>query len=212
MRNEKYPPGYYPNCNAPAPAPKKSPTVLILFLSIILALLILAGIFGMIWLTQNTEEDTPEETSAQTAKKSELDTSAFRTETYRYVAQWPAGFPTDSELYRTYSGQPADGGDANTLKHVGYIYWHWCRGDFYDGPINRTTRLVRDGSHNSFHAYFSTVAPDVSGDYIYDDYDHRWVINPTPDGTYHHPDSCCVDTYWFYVIDVWEQDFVVVEQ
>lgn len=118
-----------------------------------------------------------------------------------YVRQWPAGFSTDHPLYSQYSQISAGASDERI---VGYLYWHWCRGELIDGPINRTTGLVRDGRHNCFHAYYSTVRPDISGDYIFDD---RWIVNPTPDGTYHHPDACCTDTYWFYVVPVMEGTF-----
>ena len=184
---------------------KKSPLVPILIVLIILALLALAGII-VFYLTASSYDI---DRNIIPTKNTEVTPS--ETVTVQYVAQWPDGFPTDHELYQTYSSQPTTGALPISERHVGYIYWHWCRGDYKTGPINRSTSLVRHGSHDTFHAYFSTESPDISGGFIYDEYGEKVVVNPTPDGTYHHPHFCCQDTYWFYVLDVKEQTFVVEE-
>lgn len=116
----------------------------------------------------------------------------------KYVSQWPDGFSQDHPLYEAYNKKPTyTAGE----RHAGYIYWHWCRGDYTAGPINRTTSPFQKDYHNSFHAYYSTVIPNITGDYFIDG---KLLPNPTPDGTYHHPDACCKDTYWFYVLPVME--------
>jgi len=213
MYSERFPSEHNPGFNNATPPQKRSPVVLILILCIVLVVLIFAGILAVTYLNRSEadEESLRSNDSLISEVEPEPETAPqFRTETFRYVSQWPNGFPTDSDIYKTYSGQPSTGGDTSTRKHVGYIYWHWCRGELIDGPINRTTGLVMTDRHDTFHAYFSEVRPDLSGDQIYDG--SRWVINPTPDGTYHHPHFCCTDTYWFYVIDVWEQDFLIEVQ
>lgn len=203
MHNQKYPYGHNTDYGN-TPKQKKSPAVLILILSIVLVVLVFAGIFGVIYLT-----GTPEPAAVQPAIEEPVIAPEPQIVTVRYVDQWPIGVPTESDIYKAYSEIPETGVAASTKEHVGYIYWHWCRGEYKDGPINRTTRLVMGDRHDTFHAYFSTERPDISGDMIYDG--SRWVVNPTPDGTYHHPYSNCTDTYWFYVIDVWEQTFMIEE-
>ena len=121
-----------------------------------------------------------------------------------YVKSWPGGFHTGNALYGTYNKTPVSASETATAKTVvnseavsGYIYWHWCRGSYTAGPINRRVSDVCEGEFQTFHAFFSTSnAPSTDE-------------NRTNGGDckYYPNDGCCKDTYWYFQIPVYTQSY-----
>ena len=121
----------------------------------------------------------------------------------QYVKSWPSGFLTSHSLYGTYNKSPKSASETNTDKTTinsdkttGYLYFHWCRGEYEYGPINRTSKDVKDGTHDTFHAFYSTTNPNT--------------LTPAPDndGSYRYENgSCCKDTYWYYYTPVNTQNY-----
>ncbi len=121
-----------------------------------------------------------------------------------YVKSWPGGFHTGNALYGTYNKTPVSASETATAKTVvnseavsGYIYWHWCRGSYTAGPINRRVSDVCEGEFQTFHAFFSTSnAPSTDE-------------NRTNGGDckYYPNGGCCADTYWYFQIPVYTQSY-----
>ena len=121
-----------------------------------------------------------------------------------YVKSWPGGFHTGNALYGTYNKTPVSASETATAKTVvnseavsGYIYWHWCRGSYTAGPINRRVSDVCEGEFQTFHAFFSTSnasSTDASG--------------ANGGNCKYYPNSgCCADTYWYFQIPVYTQSY-----
>ena len=121
-----------------------------------------------------------------------------------YVKSWPGGFHTGNALYGTYNKTPVSASETDTAKTVvnseavsGYIYWHWCRGSYTAGPINRRVSDVCEGEFQTFHAFFSTSnasSTDASG--------------ANGGNCKYYPNSgCCKDTYWYFQIPVYTQSY-----
>ena len=112
-----------------------------------------------------------------------------------YVKSWPGGFHTGNALYGTYNKTPVSASETATAKTVvnseavsGYIYWHWCRGSYTAGPINRRVSDVCEGEFQTFHAFFSTSnasSTDKEGA-------NGGNCKYYPNG------GCCADTYWYF--------------
>lgn len=110
-----------------------------------------------------------------------------------YVPSFPSGFWTGHSLYSAYHKTPAYAYENATNKrtvstsHIGYLYWHWCRGTYNNGPINR---LVSDGwtsEFGTFHAF-------TSGGLGYDGSKGAFQCsNP----------GVCRDTYWWLGVSCW---------
>ncbi len=121
-----------------------------------------------------------------------------------YVKSWPGGFNTGNALYGTYNKTPVSASETATAKTVvnseavsGYIYWHWCRGSYTAGPINRKVSDVCEGEFQAFHAFFSTTnasSTDANG-------------TNGGDCKYYPNGSCCADTYWYFQIPVYTQNY-----
>ena len=121
----------------------------------------------------------------------------------QYVQSWPSGFNTGHGLYGTYNKSPRSDLETATEKTkvnsnsvCGYIYYHWCRGTYVDGPINRGTRTYQTGEFNAFHAFYSTADPST--------------LSASPDGDgscIHSNASVCRDSYWYYNIPVYNQTY-----
>ncbi len=120
----------------------------------------------------------------------------------QYVKSWPSGFNTGHNLYSTYNKQPKSANETSTTKTVinsdsvtGYIYWHWCRGTYNDGPINRTTKTSKQGEWTAFHAFYSTTAPGS-------------LSQHAEDGSHVYSNAgCCKDSYWYYATPVYTQTY-----
>ncbi|MFQ7010738.1 MAG: S-layer homology domain-containing protein [Oscillospiraceae bacterium] len=121
-----------------------------------------------------------------------------------YVKSWPGGFHTGNALYGTYNRTPVSASETATAKTVvnseavsGYIYWHWCRGSYTAGPINRRVSDVCEGEFQTFHAFFSTSnasSTDANG-------------ANGGDCKYYPNGGCCKDTYWYFQIPVYTQSY-----
>lgn len=122
-----------------------------------------------------------------------------------YVASWPSGFDTSHNLYSAYNKTKYSASETATTKVevsssdriVGYIYYHWCRGEYTAGPINRTTSKTEDGVYDTFCAFvanINTIDPST--------------LPAASDGsvTYAHA-NCCTDSHWYYYFPVYEQSF-----
>ena len=134
----------------------------------------------------------------------------------QYVSSWPSGFYTGHNLYSKYHNSPKTASETATTKTeitgtstIGYLYYHWCRGTYTSGPINRGSKAVKtyeDAEHdyNTFHAFFETRTPQD-------------IINAGPnadgkcyasDGSYVYAyPACCVDSYWYFPIPVYQQNY-----
>lgn len=118
-----------------------------------------------------------------------------------YVKSWPSGFLTSHSLYSTYNKTPKSASETSTDKTAinsdnvtGYLYYHWCRGTYDNGPINRGSRSTKQGEFTAFHAFYSTTNPstltsDSDGSVIYSNGD------------------CCKDTYWYFYTPVNTQTY-----
>ena len=118
-----------------------------------------------------------------------------------YAKSWPSGFDKGHSTYSTYnksaktaSETATDKTTINSEKVTGYIYWHWCRGTYQNGPINRKTSDVKTSEFSAFHAFYSTSGPDGR--------------EPDGYGSVTYPNaSCCKDTHWYYNIPVYTQTY-----
>ena len=77
-----------------------------------------------------------------------------------YAPEWHDGVDKSSDIYRQYYGQSLEEIDNETTRRVisndhviGYIYWHWCRGENH-GAINRATAWYKTSEFNTFHAFY----------------------------------------------------------
>lgn len=105
-----------------------------------------------------------------------------------YVSNWHSGFLTSNSLYSQYNKTPVSAYENATQKVVidsnevvGYIYWHWCRGD-NKGAINRKINWTKSSEFDTFHAFFSTEKLTYSSS------GNAYKCKNT---------SCCKDTYWW---------------
>ena len=120
-----------------------------------------------------------------------------------YVKSWPSGFSTIHGLYSTYNQSAVAASETDTNKTVvnsdtisGYLYYHWCRGTYSTGPINRGTSPVYTSDYVCFHAFYSTTTPG------------SLTASSDGDGSYIHSNSsCCVDSYWYYAVPVYTQTY-----
>ena len=125
-----------------------------------------------------------------------------------YVSSWPSGFSTSNSLYSQYNVSPVSAYENSTQKvvvdsteTVGYIYWHWCRGDSV-GAIDRKISWKKTSTYDTFHAFFSTT---------------KLSYNSSTNAYKSKNTSCCKDSYWWNgavsgsnnVIEVKKQTYTV---
>lgn len=122
------------------------------------------------------------------------------TQTIYYVSSWHDGFNTSNDLYRKYNNNPvAASEDANQKtviqsdEIVGYIYWHWCRGDTIstNKNMNRAINWKKTSEFDTFHAFYSTEKLK----YLYDPYKKTTISTANAYGCFNK--DCCKDTYWW---------------
>jgi pullulanase len=109
-----------------------------------------------------------------------------------YVAEWPAGFDTTSELYALYNGIKLEAFENEGEKLeitsdsvVGYLYYHWHNAE---GEISD----VQTEQFSQFCAVYSDIAPET--------------LNAGEGNlTYELGGEHCATSGWFYVVAVYEQ-------
>ncbi len=122
--------------------------------------------------------------------------------TINYVKSWPAGFDTSNSLYTTYKNYPKVASETETVKTViesdnavGYIFYHWCKNSYMEGPINRLTSSTKTDTYHTFHAFYTTTDPStLNHDPAYGDYEFS-------------NGDCCKDSYWYYMVEVCGQSY-----
>lgn len=120
-----------------------------------------------------------------------------------YVKSWPSGFDTVHSLYSTYNKSPKSNSETTTDKTTinsdnvtGYLYYHWCRGTYTAGPIDRGSKATKQSPHVVFHAFYSTTNPSTLN------------AAPDKDGSYRYENgNCCKDTYWYFYTPVNTQTY-----
>ena len=123
-----------------------------------------------------------------------------------YVKSWPSGFSTGHSLYSTYNKSPKSAAETTTDKTtinsdsvVGYLYYHWCRGTYTAGPINRQSKSTQQGEFTAFHAFYSTTNPSS--------------LEADDDGSVIHSNgSCCTDSYWYFYVPVYKQSYTTYKK
>lgn len=119
----------------------------------------------------------------------------------KFVPSWPSGYPTNSNFYQTYNKSRVNSSETSTKKIVAnepqlyaYIYYHWCRGTYTNGPINRTTKKAQTSEFCKYHAFISDVNPDT--------------LTTASDGSrIIARESLCKDTYWYYPVAMYSQKY-----
>lgn len=115
----------------------------------------------------------------------------------QYVNSWPSGFSTGNSLYSQYNKKSSkvtasetttDKTAINSDKVAGYLYYHWCYTDSYYSLSSKS------GSYTTFHAYYDTTDPDN-------------FTCDTSDMSYKTSHSCCSNSNWFFVAEVYEQKY-----
>lgn len=110
-----------------------------------------------------------------------------------YVQSWPTGFYQGHWLYSAYNKTAPLAYETNTAKQVinseytsSHIYWHWCRGTYTAGPIDRKVSTEADGEFQTFHAFESTDTAAITS------------------GIFQRMDKgdCCTDTYWYLELPI----------
>lgn len=120
----------------------------------------------------------------------------------QYVNNWPSGYLTSHNLYSKYNKTPMTNVETSTTKTeiesekiIGYLYYHWCRNTYKDGPDNRKVSEVKTSEFSGFHSFYSTVDPST----LQEDTTHHNYVYSNKD--------CCRDTYWYFCIPVYEQQY-----
>ncbi len=117
-----------------------------------------------------------------------------------YVSSFPSGFHTGSGYYSTYNRSPRTAYENTTNKTIvstsiaGYLYYHWCRGTYTSGPINRTVSDCWTSEFNTFHAF-------TSGALGYNSSAGAFQCNNG---------NVCRDTYWWLSDRCWSGNQVPI--
>ncbi len=112
------------------------------------------------------------------------------TGTIDYAVSWPAGFNKSDSLYTKYNKKPVAPSESDTAKtevtttDIGYIYWHWCRGDYTSGPINRKIGDAKSSTYDTFHAFVSTTDAATVTESNARKYSNK---------------SACTDSFWWVI-------------
>ena len=123
--------------------------------------------------------------------------------TVRYVSSWPSDFNRNNSLYAKYNITPKATGETATKRitatttNGGYLYWHWCRGQYFgSGPINR---LISDCYTNEFWCFHCFESSAEGSNYD---------PNGAHSTSFYYPNaSCCSDTYWYLKVPVSQQNW-----
>lgn len=119
-----------------------------------------------------------------------------------YVASFPSGFNTGNWYYQAYNRSPVGAYENATNKRtvststIAYLYWHWCRGTYTAGPINRKVSDCWTSEFSTFHAY-------TGGALGYDG----------AAGAFYGPNAGqCKDTYWWLATGCWNGNQLPVQR
>lgn len=140
----------------------------------------------------------------------------YREYTHPGIQEWGSVYEQcsgDPKSEYEYAGEKLEIDDDYT---VGYMYWHWCRGERTAGAINRKTSARPEGEFDTYHVYYDTTAPDYMGDSVRDSSAANgtgYLTNPAPDGSHVHPNnSCCGDSFWYYNLEVRKQEYSIYKK
>ena len=119
------------------------------------------------------------------------------------VKNWPSGYNTGHSLYSQYNKTSISNSETASTKTsvtgeaiVGYLYYHWCRGSYTDGPINRKISKVKTSEFSAFHSFYSTTNPSTLKE------------DTNEAGCYTYAkSSCCKDSHWYYCVPVYRQNY-----
>lgn len=144
------------------------------------------------WSEKKPPEDALEVQTKTEYRYAEREESWQKTETgtIDYALSWPSGFNKSHTLYTKYNKTPLTNSETETEKTVvttsgaGYIYWHWCRGDYTSGPINRKIGNQKSSTYDTFHAFYSATNTAVTTAS-----NARKISNG----------AVCKDTYWWTI-------------
>lgn len=144
------------------------------------------------WSTEKPPKDAVEVQTMTQYRYAEKEESWQKTEsgTIDYAASWPAGFNKSNSLYTKYNKTPLTNSETEAAKTVvttstvGYIYWHWCRGDYTSGPINRKIGNQKSSTYDTFHAFYSTT---------------NAAVETASNARKISQGSACKDTYWWTI-------------
>ncbi len=81
-----------------------------------------------------------------------------------YITNWPSGFSTSHWIYNSYHKSAPYAYETATNKRdvststIGYMYYHWCRGDNVGCTLNRMISYNWTSQFNTFHAFISSGA------------------------------------------------------
>ncbi len=118
-----------------------------------------------------------------------------------FVDGWPSGFPRNVSLFTTYNNPVPKADETESTKRevgdtrvAGYIYWHFCRNTYQNGPIDREIEPKWTEEFCQFHGFFSTTDPST----LQSD---SWGCHKLPNA------SCCLDSAWYYPLTVYVKDY-----
>lgn len=131
-----------------------------------------------------------------------------------YVEKWPEGFDKTHSIYGLYNRAPVRASEDATSKVVvtnkvyEYIYWHWCRGEYKDGPTNRSINGTKTSTFDTFHA--CTIPAE-------DDQPPYYSNATAYQNTYK---AACDDSYWWYgneadkagLLPAYRQDYTIYKK
>ncbi len=86
-----------------------------------------------------------------------------------YITNWPSGFSTSHPIYGQYAKSAPYAYETATEKRtvststVGYMYYHWCRGDGAGAYANRMISYGYTPEFHAFHAFISSGAIGYNG-------------------------------------------------
>lgn len=124
--------------------------------------------------------------------------------TEKYVPAWAEGFDTGDSITDEFGILKIAASETTNSKTVidsdllvGYIYYHWCRGTYANGPINRFTSPTKSGEYVAHHAFYKDLA----------DFDPT-VQEHASDNSIVYPNAdCCTDSHWYYYFPVYAQTY-----
>ena len=126
----------------------------------------------------------------------------------QYVESWPAGFDTSNSLYASYHNQTYTAGETATTKTevsestlLGHIMWHWCSGEYSDGPYNRTTSQTKTDYYDTFNAFATPLSS----------LDPRTLTHASDGSVTYSNGTACRDSWWWYYTPIYVQNYTTYE-